>query len=252
MLRSINEYWSRHLSNYSFEERVQYFRQRKCSEIVGPLINESSIVLEIGPGFTPIADKLKHFGSYVGVEPGELPFNTLVSRFSSDSRIRIHQNTFGEMKNKLEHSSFDVIVSSSVLGEGGINPTDFLNQLGALMKPGSFAYINVANKRSMHRIIGKEAGYLQALGDLSPRQSNLGVRELYDLPGLINAVTSSIEGAVVVKSGSFLIKPFTHEQLSSALQDGIIGEDVVEALYQISSFFPDAGAELYVLFQLSA
>lgn len=252
MRRSIDEYWSRHLVNYSFEERVQYFRQRKCSEVIGHRINESSRVLEIGPGFTPIVEKITILGSYVGIEPGELPFNSLVSRFSSDSRVQIHKSAFEDMKNKLEHSSFDAIVSLGVLGEGGVDPADFLHQLGDLMKPESFGYINVPNKNSMHRIIGKEAGYLEDLCELSPRQTNLGVRELYDLPELIEAVTSSIRGASIVESGSFLIKPFTHEQLNATLQEGIIGEEVVEAMYQSSSFFPDVGAEIYVLFQASA
>jgi SAM-dependent methyltransferase len=248
----IDDYWSKHLDDFSFEEKVQVFRQRKCCELIQNRTDESSQILEIGPGFTPVAERLARFRSYLGIEPGAKPFSAIASRFADDERINFCNSSFNEMESQLTGSHFDVIVSSGVLGEGGVNPEDFLAQVGRLMGPSSIAYINVPNANSMHRVIGKAAGYLDNLNELSPRQAALGVRELFDLQKLRDTIIASVPNARIEGSGSFFLKPFTHKQLDATLRAQFIDESVLEGLYQSSEFFPEFGAEIFVTFSVSA
>jgi hypothetical protein len=64
------------------------------------------------------------------------------------------------------------------------------------------------------------------------------------LDGLERRVTQA--GFRVESSGSYFLKPFTHEQIQQMIDHAIIDTRVLDAMYDVSGEFPDAGAEIYV------
>ena len=53
-------------------------------------------------------------------------------------------------------------------------------------------------------------------------------------------------GFAVEDSGDYFLKPFTHAQMWSMLEAGIIGPEVLEGLMNVVRGFPGAGAEIFV------
>lgn len=47
-------------------------------------------------------------------------------------------------------------------------------------------------------------------------------------------------------SGSFFVKPFTHAQMEQCLNNGVVGENVLDGLDKMIEFMPELGAEIYV------
>lgn len=53
-------------------------------------------------------------------------------------------------------------------------------------------------------------------------------------------------GFAVEDSGDYFLKPFTHGQMSSMVEVGIIGPQVLEWLINVVRCFPGTGAEIFV------
>lgn len=251
MESQIDNYWEKYLGNFSFEERLQSFRQRKAGEVLSALKLPAPTILEIGPGLAPIFEVFRDYSTYVGLEPGSIPFRAMNSKACGDTRIVPAQLSLEQADEFLAPFKFDFITCSGVLGEGGVDPESFLRKIEGLMGRDTVCYLNVPNSNSLHRVLGKEAGLLNQLKDLSPRQDKLGVRELYGLDDLKALVTRVIPSSVVIETGSFFLKFLTHEQLEQALSIGILSETMIEALYAASGCAPYHGAEIFITFRLS-
>ena len=248
MNKNIDDYWNTYREIYSFEESLKVYRERKALEFLESLGDDSMEILEIGFGFTPVFASFPKFRRYVGVEPGLDPYLAALEESANDNRVELKHGYFSEWSAELSGYSFDAIVVTAVLGEVD-NAFKFLQSLGNLMEPKTTVYVNVANSNSMHRIIGMAAGLLPSLDDFSERQAKLGARELFNLHKLEQAISSALPKVEILNSGSFFLKPFTHDQMDAALQSGALTEDVLESLYLASKHFPDFGAELFAVFR---
>ena len=53
-------------------------------------------------------------------------------------------------------------------------------------------------------------------------------------------------GFEILESGSFFVKPFSHEQMYNMMQQGILNEAVLDGLYYLTEYMPEFGSEIYV------
>ena len=67
---------------------------------------------------------------------------------------------------------------------------------------------------------------------------------VYDLERLRAAVTR--QGFEVIEHGSYLIKPFTHAQMQTLLESGLMTERMLEGLYGMEKYMPGLGSEIFV------
>ena len=53
-------------------------------------------------------------------------------------------------------------------------------------------------------------------------------------------------GFCIVESGTYFLKPFTHNQLHDMLAQKIIDKTVIDGLNKMAKYFPENGAEIFV------
>ena len=121
-----------------------------------------------------------------------------------------------------------------------------LKDIRALCKTTTIVHINVPNAHSFHRILAKAMGVISEVDELSLRNIALQQNRVYDLTGLMRAVAQG--GFEVLSSGSYFIKPFTHDQMQKMMREGIIDRSVLEGLYLLGEEVEGLlGSEIYVI-----
>ena len=98
----------------------------------------------------------------------------------------------------------------------------------------------VPNARSLHRLIGHEAGLLQDMYALSEHDRALGHKRYFDLDSFRELAQS--QGLVVKRARGIMLKPVTTSQLA-ALN---LPESVMTALCKVGDALPDVANGMYI------
>jgi 2-polyprenyl-3-methyl-5-hydroxy-6-metoxy-1,4-benzoquinol methylase len=147
-----------------------------------------------------------------------IPFNTeLIHSFFED---------FQAVK------KFDAIEMGFVL-EHVNDPAAMVRQYAQFVSPGGTLYIAVPNARSLHRLIGHEAGLLDDLYRLSPEDLHFGHQRYFDFESIRRLVLEA--GLKIMNVEGILMKPLTSGQLK-ALN---LSPEVVNGLLKVGVGFPD-------------
>lgn len=134
---------------------------------------------------------------------------------------------------------FDAIEMGFVL-EHVDDPSLVLRRFKAFLKPDGVMGLAVPNARSLHRLIGHEAGLLDDVFRLSAADRQLGHKRYFDLDSFTQLIEA--EGLVVRRVRGIMMKPVTTQQLAS-LQ---LNPDVVRALYRVADGLPAISNGIYV------
>ena len=110
----------------------------------------------------------------------------------------------------LSLAPFDAIEAGFVL-EHVDDPALLLRRLRHFIAPAGRLHIAVPNARSLHRLLGHEAGLLPDLYALSDADRSLGHRRYFDVPRLSTLVADC--GWRTEDSAGLMLKPFTTGQL---------------------------------------
>ena len=138
---------------------------------------------------------------------------------------------------------FDAIEMGFVL-EHVDDPALIVRRFKRFLKPGGFIGMAVPNARSLHRLIGHEAGLLDDVYKLSAEDRQLGHKRYFDLESFKRLAES--EGLVVRRARGIMMKPVTTRQLS-ALN---LSADVREALFKVADDLPAISNSLYLEAQM--
>lgn len=146
----------------------------------------------------------------------------------------------------LEHKNFDFIIIGSLLHELE-EPAQFLRAVKRVCNQETTIHVNVPNAKSMHRLLAQECGLVKNIYSLTERNKLFQQHKIFDMASLCDLIQQL--GGQVLDSGSYFIKPFTHEQMMRCLMDGIIDEQVLEGLEQMAEYMPELGSEIYINFK---
>ena len=105
---------------------------------------------------------------------------------------------------------FDAIEMGFVL-EHVDDPGLIVRRFKQFLKPGGFIGMAVPNARSLHRLIGHEAGLLDDVYKLSAEDRQLGHKRYFDLESFKRLAES--EGLTVCRARGIMMKPVTTRQL---------------------------------------
>lgn len=134
---------------------------------------------------------------------------------------------------------FEVIEAGFIL-EHVDDPALVLNRLHDFLTPGGRIIIAVPNARSLHRLLGQQAGLLGDIYALSPADQALGHKRYFDLDSLTALVRTA--GYQVARTEGMLLKPFTTPQLNSLnLSPAIWG-----ALLKVAADYPEISNAIYL------
>lgn len=237
-MRDILDYTEKY-NQYSFETYQVKYRRKKVIEEIEKY--KPSSILEIGCADNPL------FLDVLGVDFTIVEPSTLFSSNAIELSKKYKRNVkviCDFFENTIDnHNRYDMIICSALLHEIE-NPHDFLLSLFSICDTDTIIHINVPNANSMHRILALESGLISNIYDMHKRNIELQQNSVFDIKTLSNLIYSA--GGSVIDSGTFFIKPFSHAQMLSLLNNEIITENVLDGFYNMSSYMPNLGSELYV------
>jgi SAM-dependent methyltransferase len=134
---------------------------------------------------------------------------------------------------------FDVIEAGFIF-EHVDDPSLVLNRLHQFLAPGGRIFIAVPNARSLHRLLGHEAGLLEDMYVLSPSDRALGHKRYFDLETISALVHEA--GFKIGRVEGLFLKPFTTSQLSSL----DLPPTIWQALLKTSADYPEISNAIYV------
>jgi 2-polyprenyl-3-methyl-5-hydroxy-6-metoxy-1,4-benzoquinol methylase len=203
-------------------------------------------ILEVGCGVRPLFDSFPDFERFAVVEPAEAFHAIAAERASGHPRgaqIQVVRAMIEDAQTELGARTFDAIVVSSLLHEVP-QPTELLRQLRRYAHSGTRLHVNVPNAWSFHRRLAVEAGLMPSVFEASESNRQFQQNSVFDLESLARLAGDA--GYEVESSGSYSFKPFTHRQMQSVLDHGIVDENIVTALNRMAHLVPDFAAEIFV------
>jgi 2-polyprenyl-3-methyl-5-hydroxy-6-metoxy-1,4-benzoquinol methylase len=211
---------------HSFDNRIVLnWYAKRIMELVGPGL--SLLELGLGHGYTSILFS-EHFSRHVVIEGSK----AVIGQFRKMHPLctaHIEKTLFEEFDTE---ELFEVIIMGFVL-EHVDDPIKILKHFRKYLAPGGRCFIAVPNGESLHRRLGKEAGLLTDLMNLSTGDIDLGHKRLYSVDSLKSDI--QVGGYHLKKLEGIFLKPFSTEQLQSLTLD----EKVLIALCRVGINYPE-------------
>ncbi len=232
-------------SEKGFEIIQEKYRRVKLLEILKKYNPKK--ILDIGCGMKPVfteMDSIKYV-KYTCIEPS-LEFYKNASSLAAENKKVECINDFYPSE-KLNGTIFDFIICSSLLHEIE-DQHNFIKAIRKNCNSDTKVYFCVPNAMSFHRILAQRMGIIKELKEITERNKTLQQNNVFDLESIKNIL--EVNGFSIIESGSFFIKPFTHNQMYTAFTNEIITEKMLDGLYDCSRDFPNNGSELYIVAEL--
>ncbi len=242
-MRDIPKY-EKDYSGQPYEKVQAGFRKRNILASLSRYSHKR--ILEVGCGLEPFFVGFDDFETMTVVEPGAMFFAAAQKARDAHpkrDRIVVLNASFESSLETLIKERFDFIIVSSLLHEIP-EPTKILEGVRALSDDETTTHVNVPNARSFHRILAVEAGLVKNEFEKSESQILFQQHHTFSQETLRALVEGC--GFGVIEAGSYAVKPFTHAQMQQLIDLKIIGEDVLEGLYRMSSHLPELGSEIFV------
>jgi hypothetical protein len=167
----------------------------------------------------------------------------------SDRELKSHKNIklikgyLEDSVDELKKNSYDLILLSSLLHE--IPDVElFLKGLFKLAGKDTLIHINVPNADSFHRLLALEMGLVHSQFDKSESNYEFQQNIVFNMESLKNVFINA--GFRVVEEGSYSLKPFTHYQMQSMIDSGILNFSVLEGLFKMEKYISGLGSEIYI------
>jgi len=242
--RDIEDYTENYL-NSDFETIQVAYRKLELKKWINKYKHHS--ILEIGCGIDPFFTELdfNDYQYYCIVEPSKIFVNKVKSNIEkSNTKIEII-NSFLEQCDiaALKKKKFDFIILSSLLHEVE-KPIELLKQLKNVADNNTIIHINVPNVNSFHRLLALESGLIKDTKEKS--MLNIGLQQNTNFDrNLLHKMVSELN-LKIMDTGSYFIKPFTHKQMYSILNEGIINKNILDGLNNMTKYMPELGSEIFV------
>jgi len=196
--------------------------------------NNFKSILSLGIGHQIVSDILSEelsngVSEYVILEGSKSLIDSFKIRAEYKKRISLIHTYFEDYS---IDKKFDAIEMGFIL-EHVNDPALIVNKFKNFLSENGRMYIAVPNARSLHRLIGFEAGLLDDIYKLSPCDLQLGHKRYFDLATTLNMVEKA--GLKVHNTIGLMLKPITTSQIIQLGWD----EHVIKALLKIGDEYPD-------------
>lgn len=199
-------------------------------------------VLEVGCGLEPLFDHYRAFDSWRTIEPVADFAGRAQDLATRDEHIQVVEGYVEDLAESLGGEDFDFIVVSGLLHEVP-HPARTLRAVRSLCTDATIVHLNVPNMRSFHRLLAVEMGLIDHVFEPSERDHWFEHHGQFDREQFIELLESA--GLRIVESGTYFVKPFTHDQMDALLRTEAFPPALVDGLDRMIKYMPDYGAELY-------
>jgi hypothetical protein len=242
--RDLDQYAARYGSLH--EERAfeaVMFQVRKRHVLASLRRHPHRHILEIGCGPEPIFLDCDDFETYTVVEGAAAFADRARALAAGRGEITVIAEPFETAYRRLAGRALDFVILSSLLHEVP-DPRALLGAVRAVCGEATRVAINVPNARSFHRLLAVEMGLIESVFEFSGMNRYLNQHAVFDMASLLQLLDES--GFRTLASGTYFVKPFTHEQMRQALASGAIDMAVIDGLDAMTKHLPDLGAEIFV------
>jgi 2-polyprenyl-3-methyl-5-hydroxy-6-metoxy-1,4-benzoquinol methylase len=239
-MRNLQDYQEQY-EQLPFEPIQASYRRKKVLESLNKY--RPRVLLEVGCGLDPLFNHFTEFDQMVVVEPGRVFAQNAAALAGKDPRIEVIEGTLEETAKDLSTWQFDFVVVSSLLHEVS-NPSRLLGVVHELCGPSTVVHLNVPNAYSFHRLLAKAMGLIRDVYERSETQRTMQQPRIFDRDSLTDLVERS--EFLILESGTFFIKPFTHAQMASMQVAGLMSDALLDGLYFLSADFPNHGSEIFM------
>lgn len=233
------EYIRQHRKETSMEALLSEVRCRVSVESINKYPHKS--VLEIGCGLNPVCHQVMDFNHWTIVEPS-MTFVNKAKLFLNNEKVQIVNNFFEEVCEIFKDRQFDFIICSSLLHEV-TKPDNLLDSIYSCCSKDTILHIDVPNVYSFHRLLALEMGLIPSIYQKSKTEIDFQRTSHYDKQSFIESL--EMHNFQILEFGTYLIKPFSNEQMEKLLLSNIISPEIIGGLEKMVKYIPDMGAEMY-------
>lgn len=241
----LDNYTTEYLKHYkdrSFELYLIAARRRQVLKSVERYPHDR--ILEVGCGVEPLFLHIDNFKMYTVVEPSAEFAERARQQAAERDSITVLQEHLEDAASKLlQGEAFDFIILSSLLHEVP-DPHGLLSAVHLLCGPSTTLHINVSNVYSFHRLLALEMGLVQTISQPSEMEIRFQRHTRFDRQSFTKIVEE--HDFRVLAFGTYLIKPFTNDQIDAMLKRGIIDGAVIEGLEGMTKYLPEMGCEMFI------
>jgi ubiquinone/menaquinone biosynthesis C-methylase UbiE len=223
-----------------FEGLLRKYRIKKLLEILGKYPHKR--FLEIGSGPYPLFQVVDGYEKMFVVEPGKQFYNIVLSKAKCLTNVHILNETIENAIESLKNETFDFIVIGGFLHEIS-NAPEVLDAIRKVCSKDTVIYSFVPNARSMHRLLALKMDLIESLYEKSGHDKLFVRQYVYDSESF-NELFSRHKYKTI-ESGSYFLKPFTHFQMDTLIEQEILSKSTLDGLDKMVEFFPGMGAELW-------
>ena len=199
-------------------------------------------ILEVGCGLEPLFTHYDDFDAWRVVEPIAGFAARARQLAGADGRTKVWHGYIEEQRETLAEERFDFIVVSGVLHEV-LDPVRLLEAVHSLCADGTAVHVNVPNMLSFHRLLAVEMGLIGDIFETSEMDCAFGHYGRFDHGRLTELLEGT--GFRVTESGTYFVKPFTHNQMDAILRIDAFPPSLIGGLDRMTKYMPDHGCELY-------
>lgn len=229
--------------NLPFEREMEKFRRLKIREVVSLLGDLNGLhVLDVGIGLQPVSRALNG-------EPKSLtlvePILSLLDRdrreFPDSQAVRFGGVVEDFPSAMIPEGGFGLSLLSSVLHEAS-DPLRMLNSVWSVMEPQAVLIVVVPNRHSIHRVLGVHLGMLDSLTSQTRTETLMQQRHAFSRETLRSMLDEC--GFQEEASYTHFLKPFTHLQMQSALDAGLISSEDLKVCARLGNVMEEFGSEI--------
>ena len=225
--QDVNVYSKGNIYEYDNNIISDYY-PRRIIELVG---EKNSTCLELGIGYGTTTEIFSSFFDQYTVLEGD---RKMIDRYHSmhpNTNAKIIETYFEDWNTR---DTFDVIILGFIL-EHVEEPDKILKKYASFLSEGGKMYITVPNAESLNRRIGKEAGILQDILELSENDIRFGHKKYYTLDSLRKEILADNIGLKITKEEGIYLKPITTTQMMSLG----LSDDIINSFLKVGRDYPE-------------
>lgn len=243
-MRDIIDYTEKY-RDLGFERYQIYYRRKMILEFIEKYSPKR--ILEIGCGMDPLFQYIdSEYLLFTVVDPSIEFYQNAVNLSKHYNNVGVYNEEFSPREEFISNG-YDFIICSSLLHEVE-NPSKMLSEIADICARRTVVHINVPNAFSLHRLIAYGASMINDVHDFSRRNVSFQQNTVFDLNALMDLARSC--GFNIIESGSYFLKPFTHNQMQQAVDNGILDDQVMDGLYETGKILQGYGSEIYLNLRL--
>jgi 2-polyprenyl-3-methyl-5-hydroxy-6-metoxy-1,4-benzoquinol methylase len=229
MNEDLNAYKAAYTTEFPYHWDEELLLKAYAKKIVEKLEHvRHARILSLGIGSQRVSRTIRdqlHIAEYHIVEGSKDIIARYRDETSPPSNVFIHHAYFEDVQ---FDEPFDAIEMGFVL-EHVDDPGLVLRKFRSFLKPGGTLLAAVPNARSLHRLLGESAGFMQDLYALSQYDRELGHKRYFDSQSIARLVEDS--GYVISDKFGLVIKPLTTTQLQKLALDDRVKNALIDVGY---------------------